>query len=224
ATRTAIACGGRVGPRWGVVRVLSRVLAAAVFGTSTLLAQDTPDEHAALPEVVVTATRTKTDAADVTNTVSVISASTIAQRDQATVADAMRGSPGVDITQFGSLGPSALASIRGAAPDQVLVLLDGVEVNAPMIGQFDFANLTTDSIDRVEILRGGGGTLYGSEAIGGVITVLSQRGKGPLTVSGLAEGGRAATQRELVGINGSYGPVGLTSAVSQLSSHRSPPW
>ena len=176
------------------------------------------DEPVALPEIVVTATRTKTDASDVTSTVSVIPGQTINERDQATVGDALRGSPGLDITQFGSLGSTTFASIRGAAPDQVLVLLDGVEVNTPTVGQFDFANLTTDAVDRVEVLRGGGGTLYGSEAIGGVINVLSGRGRGPLTVSGSAEGGRAATQREILGIKGAAGPAGVNGTVSYLAS------
>lgn len=193
-------------------------VSAALLMAATALAQQVPDERTELPEVVVTATRTKTSADDVTTTVSVISDETISERDQATVAEAMRGSPGLDIVQFGSLGQSAFASIRGGAPDQVLVLLDGVEVNTPTVGQFDFANLTTDSVDRVEILRGSGGTLYGSEAIAGVINVLSQRGKGPFTISTIGEGGRAATQRELLGINGSHGPLGVNGTVSYLAS------
>ena len=199
-----------------------RTLAVAVVALAVrALGQEQrqePAEHAELPEVVVTATRTKTEAAEVTNTVSVIPGNVINERDQSTVSDALRGSPGLDVTQFGSLGQSSFASIRGAAPDQVLVQLDGVQVNSPTVGQFDFANLTTDGIDRIEILRGGGGTLYGSEAIGGVINVLTRRGTGPLTVSGVAEGGRAATQRELLGVSGAYGPVGVNGTVSYLAS------
>jgi len=168
--------------------------------------------------VVVTATRTKTSAADVTNTVSVISGETVAERDQPMVSDALRGSPGVGVTQFGSLGASTFASIRGAAPDQVLVLLDGVEVNTPTVGQFDFANLTTDGLDRIEVLRGGGGTLYGSEAIGGVINVLTRRGSGPPTVSAIAEGGRAATQRELLRLTGAVGPFSVNGTTSYVGS------
>ena len=71
----------------------------------------------------------------------------------------------------------------------MLVLLDGVEVNTPTVGQFDFANLTSDGLDRIEVLRGGGGTLYGSEAIGGVINVLTQRGQRPGRRFGQRRGG-----------------------------------
>src|SRR5262245_48080641 len=194
-----------------------QVVAALLMATSAL-AQQVPDERTELPDVVVTATRTKTRSDDVTTRVSVISDETISHRDQATVAEAMRGSPGLDIVQFGSLGQSAFASIRGAAPDQVLVLLDGVEVNTPTVGLFDFANLTTDAVDRVEILRGAGGTLYGTEAIGGVINVLTARGDGPFTLAASGEGGRAATQRELANLRGAAGRFAVNGTLSYLAS------
>jgi vitamin B12 transporter len=198
--------------------VLSALLVAAALAAAAAPAQEPEPSHTELPEIVVTATRTKTDADDVTNTVSVISGETISERDQALASDALRGSPGLDITEFGSPGQSAFASIRGSSPDQVLVLLDGVQVNSPTVGQFDFANLTTDGIDRIEILRGGGGTLYGSEAIGGVVNVLTRRGSGPLTISASGQGGRAATQRESVGLDGAFGPFGVDGTVSYFGT------
>ena len=84
----------------------------------------------------------------------------------------------MQVTQSGSPGSVTDVSIRGATPSQTLVLVDGVEVNAGATGSFDFANLTTDNLDRVEVLRGAGGSLYGSQAIGGVVNVLSQEGEG----------------------------------------------
>jgi vitamin B12 transporter len=170
------------------------------------------------PEVVVTATRTQTRADDATASVSVISGTEIVQRDQSMVSDALRGAPGMDINEFGSTGQTAFASIRGSNPDQVLVLLDGVEVNTPTIGQFDFANLTTDNIDRIEILRGGGGALYGSEAIGGVVNVLTRRGEGPFHLLASGEAGSAATHHEILGINGAHGPFALSGTASYLAS------
>ncbi len=171
-----------------------------------------------LPEVVVTATRTQTRAEDSTASVSVISHDEISQRDQAMVGDALRGAPGMDVTQFGSAGQTAFATIRGSNPDQVLVLLDGVEVNTPTVGQFDFANLTTDNLNRIEVLRGAGGTLYGSEAIGGVVNVLTQRGEGPFHLLSSGEAGSAATHHESVGINGAHGPLALSGTASYLAS------
>ena len=186
------------------------VLLATALATAAT-AQDNPSE---LPEVVVTATRTPTRADDVTSSVSVISGEEIERRGETTTAEALRGAPGLDVTQFGTEGRSAFAAIRGAAPDQVLVLLDGVEANSPTVGQFDFANLTTDNIDRIEVLRGGGGTLYGSEAIGGVINVVTRRGEGPLHVTASGEAGRAAAHREVLGVNGAQGPFALSGTTS----------
>jgi len=171
-----------------------------------------------LPEVVVTATRTEMQSEDVTNSVSVVSGKEITQRDQQFVGDALRGAPGMDVTEFGAPGQTTFATIRGTNPDQVLVLMDGVDVNTPTVGQFDFANLTTDNVDHIEILRGGGGALYGSEAIGGVVNVLTQRGSGPFHLTADAEGGSADTQHERVGINGAQGPFSLAGTASYLST------
>src|SRR5262249_7603693 len=82
--------------------------------------------------------------------------------------------------------------------------------------QYDFANLTTDNVDRIEILRGGGGALYGSQAIGGVINVLTPRGEGPWRLSLRGEGGSGSTHREMLGLSGARGPFSLTAAVSSL--------
>ncbi len=200
-----------------VRRSIAYGLAAALLATLAL-AEDPATPERSLQEVVVTATRTRTDVEDVTTSVTVIDHDAIRDRDQATAIDALRGSPGLDVTQFGSLGQSSFASIRGASPDQVLVQLDGVQVNSPTVGQFDFANLTTDAVDRIEILRGGGGTLYGSEAIGGVVNVLSRRGAGPLTLSGSAAGGRASTQREALHLSGAHGIFAVDGTASYLAS------
>lgn len=169
-------------------------------------------------EIVVTATRIQTRADEATSSVSVISGAEIVQRDQTMVSDTLRGAPGMDLNEFGSTGHSAFASIRGSNPDQVLVLLDGVEVNTPTVGQFDFAHLTTDNIDRIEILRGGGGALYGSEAIGGVVNVLTRRGEGPFHLLASSEGGSANTHHEFLGVNGAQGPFALSGTASFLAS------
>ena len=188
----------------------------AVWCAVTFMATAAGADEAAprFADIVVTATRTETAADDVTRTVTVLPGAQIEQRAQSAAAEALRGAPGVDLTAFGSPGRSAFASIRGAAPDQVLVLLDGVEVNTPTVGQFDFGNLTTDDVGRIEVLRGAGGALYGSQAIGGVINVLTARGDGPLRFTWGAEGGRASSHREQFSVAGGRGPVGISGAVS----------
>jgi vitamin B12 transporter len=171
-----------------------------------------------LPPVVVTATRTEAPLEDVTTSVTVIGPTDLQQRAPLTAAEALRGAPGVGVTEFGSPGHTALVSIRGSAPDQVLVLLDGVKVNSPTVGQFDFANLTTENLGRIEILRGGGGALYGSEAIGGVINAMTQRGDGPWRVMASEAAGSGATHREVLDLNGAQGPVALSGSVAFLAS------
>jgi len=171
-----------------------------------------------VPEVVVTATRTEESVQDVPNSVTVVQGEDIERGDIYSTADALRGTPGLDVTEFGSSGHSAFASIRGSAADQVQVLLDGVEVNSPTVGQFDFANLTTDNIDRIEILRGGGGSLYGSDAIGGVVNVISRRGAGPLDVTASSEAGSVSTHHEVLSISGAHGPLALAGSTSFFAS------
>src|SRR5262245_61044095 len=140
---------------------LSCALAVAIGWSAAALAEEPP--RARLPETVVTATRTETTAEDAAASISVLDGGEIQRRGQDQSSDALRFVPGVDVTEFGSPGKTAFASIRGAAPDQVLVLVDGVEGNSTTVGQFDFADLPTDGLDRIEVLRGGGGALYGSE-------------------------------------------------------------
>ena len=98
-------------------------------------AEEPPAE---LAEVVVTATRTRTRAEDVTTSFSVVDRQEIEHRGQDFASDALRSVPGMDIIDFGSPGQTTFASIRGSAPDQVLVMLDGVEVNTPTVGQYHF--------------------------------------------------------------------------------------
>ena len=171
-----------------------------------------------LPDVVITATRTEANREDVPASVTTVSSEQMTQRGQTSAADALRGTPGVDLFEFGSPGQTAFLSIRGAAPDQVLVLLDGVEVNAPTTGQFDFAHLPTDNLDRIEVLRGAGGALYGSQAIGGVVNILTRRGEGPWRYSLAAEGGSGNTHREVMDLQGAQGPLGLSGTISFLDS------
>ena len=95
--------------------------------------------------------------------------------------------------QSGSPGHGHRVSIRGATASQTLILIDGVEVNTGATGGFDISNLTTDNLDRVEVLRGAGGSLYGSQAIGGVVNLITQEGEGAPKASMLSEGGNRAT-------------------------------
>jgi vitamin B12 transporter len=97
-------------------------------------------------------------------------------------------------------------------------LIDGVEINSTTTGAYDFANLTTESIERIEVLRGAGGTLYGSQAIGGVINIITKRGQGPLDVGVSAQGGNGWTNRQVATIRGGVGDLGYAFSVGRLAS------
>lgn len=171
-----------------------------------------------LSPVVVTATRTEVPLSETTASVTVITDEEIRQQQASTVVEALRFVPGLDVVQNGSLGTTSNVFIRGAESDQTLVLIDGVEVNSVTLGAFDFSNLTTENIDRIEVLRGAGGTLYGSQAVGGVINVITKKGEGTPAVTVSAEGGKGSTHRETLSFSGSHGIVGVSGGVSSVDT------
>ena len=171
-----------------------------------------------LNPIVVTATRIPQPIGEIGTTITVVEAPQIQEQKIDRVADVLREVPGVQVTQSGSPGSVTDVSIRGATPSQTLVLIDGVEVNAGATGSFDLGNLTTGNLDRLEVLRGAGGSLYGSQAIGGVINVLSQEGDGPPTATLLSEGGNRATSNQVGTISGAQGNLGYSGAVSYFST------
>lgn len=172
-----------------------------------------------LPPVVVTATRTETPEQDVTTSISVITADDIRKQQAVTVVDALRNVPGVDVVQSGSMGEVASLFIRGSNSNQVLVLVDGIEVNSVTAGLFDFAHLLTDNVERIEVLRGSGGALYGSKAVGGVIDIITKKGAGSPQAALSAEGGNGRTHREVFGLSGSSGALGYSLSSSYLRTN-----
>jgi len=171
-----------------------------------------------LPPVFVTSTRTETPLPQVTTSASVVTTKDIQDQQAEMVLETLRRLPGLDVVQSGSNGTSASVFIRGSDSDQVLVLIDGVEVNSTTLGAFNFAHLTTDNIERVEVLRGSGGTLYGSQAIGGVINIITKKGQGPLEAGLSLEGGNGWTNRQMLSLRGAAGKLGYSFTASRLAS------
>ena len=108
------------------------------------------------------------------------------------VQDALREVPGAMVVQSGSFGGVSSVFLRGGESDYVKVLIDGVPANQSG-GAFNWANLTTENIDRIEILRGPGSVIYGSDAVSGVVQIFTRRGQGGFSVEGGAEGGTFGT-------------------------------
>lgn len=171
-----------------------------------------------LPPVFVTSTRTENPLAQVTTSATIITNKEIQDQEAETALEVLRNVPGLDVVQSGSRGNNTSVFARGADSDHVLVLIDGVEVNSTTLGAFNFAHLTTDNVERIEILRGAGGTLYGSQAIGGVINILTKKGQGPLEAGLTLEGGNGSTFRQLLTVRGGAGKFAYSLSGARLGS------
>lgn len=175
-------------------------------------------DPATVEEVVVSATRTNLPKSKVTKTVSVITAADMEHTHAQTVLDVLRDVPGVHVRRSGGIGRTTAVVIRGSTDDQVLVRLDGVDVSSPTLGSFNWSTLPPDAIERIEVLRGSASTLYGSNAIGGVINIITKHGAGPARTSYQQEIGTLRTFREVVSYQAEVGPVRYYGAVSRLDS------
>src|SRR5215831_1417691 len=145
---------------------------------------------AASENVIVTATRLSGEQAG--SNVSILDAATIQARNPGSVVDLLRDLPSVYIQQSGGRGSVVSLFTRGAKPNFTLVLLDGVKANDPTNtrgGSYDFSTLDLNDIERIEFVRGPASAIYGSDAVGGVINIISRRGSDHLEAGLKAEGG-----------------------------------
>jgi vitamin B12 transporter len=157
-----------------------------------------------LEPVVVTATKLEEPQERLGATVTVITEDELKLYNYETVGDALRQVPGLEIQRSGSLGKLTNMRIRGTSTAQVQVLIDGMRVKSPTLGSFDFSDLAIDQIERIEIVRGPQSTLHGADAIGGVVNIITKRGKGPFSAFASTEAGNYDTLRERAGFSGSY--------------------
>jgi vitamin B12 transporter len=167
--------------------------------------------------VVVTAERFEQKLEQTGASVTVVPEEAMRVQEYRAVDEVLRTVPGVQILTSGSPGKLSTVRIRGANPTQVQVLIDGVRVKSLTSGDFDFADLTLDDIARVEVLRGPQSTLYGADAIGGVVNIITKRGQGPPSGFLDLEGGNYETFRGRAGVSGSEGPWSYSLGVSGLT-------
>ncbi len=144
--------------------------------------------------VVVSASPGGALATQVGSSVSIVTRQDIEDQGAQNVYEVLRGLPGVEVSQTGRHGGATSVFIRGGNSNYNLVMIDGIEVNQ-FGGDFDFASLGVDGVDHVEVARGPQSALYGSNAVAGVINIVSERGEGPPHFSFLAEGGSFTTRR-----------------------------
>jgi vitamin B12 transporter len=190
---------GKNGVLAGLVTAVLIVLAPRRAGAQGGVDSATTKPHELAP-IVVTATRVPIPA--VTTATTVLSGEALRDQGITHLLDALRQVPGLAIVQTGSFGGQTSLYTRGGESGYTRVLIDGVPVNDPG-GDFDFADLTTEDIDRIEIVRGPASVLYGTDAVTGVIQVFTRRGEGPPRITANLRGGNYGTTVLSGGVSGS---------------------
>jgi vitamin B12 transporter len=181
------------------------------------------DEGAA-ESVVVTATRIPTPESEVASSITVITADEIAAMQSQTLPDVLKNVPGLNLVQSGGPGGQTTLLMRGTNSNHTKVLVDGIDVGDPSspTGAFDFGQFLTQDIQKVEVLRGPQSGLYGSDAIGGVINIITKSGSGPAQLNANVQGGSFDTFNQAGGVSGSAGQFHYSANLEHFHSGATP--
>jgi outer membrane cobalamin receptor len=163
--------------------MLKRNIGLFIFIICLILAVAAQADELNLEQVVVTATRTPQVMKNVGTNVSVITKEDIAESKMNSLADIVNKAAGVETGKEGTLGSNPSLSIRGCRVEQVLVMIDGRSVNSTSLGLAELSQIPLDNIDRVEIVRGAASSLYGSNALGGVINIITKKGESGVPIT-----------------------------------------
>ncbi len=176
------------------------IIKAALFGAISLpfaACADTPMEM-----LIETPTRMSQPLDQTIADTTVLTQQDIRNSGATDVPTLLRLLPGVEVAQLGGLGSQSSVFMRGTNSDQVLVLLDGVRINSATTGSTALEHIMLDSVERIEVVRGNVSSLYGSEAIGGVIQIFTKQGHGAPVINASAGIGSHGTQRLAAGYSG----------------------
>ncbi len=171
----------------------------ALLFAVTSLAQAATDT---LDEVVVTATRTAQAADASLASVTVITRQDIERLQAQSVPEVLRGVAGLTFSNNGGAGKATSVFLRGTNADHVLVLVDGIKIGSATLGTASFQDIPVAQIERIEIVRGPRASLYGSEAIGGVIQIFTRKGGGAMAPSASFTAGSYGTYNTALGLSG----------------------
>ncbi|MBF4989844.1 TonB-dependent receptor domain-containing protein [Methylophilus sp. QUAN] len=175
-------------------------------------------DNLTLDEVVVTATRTPQQLESVIADITVINREEILRAGQSTFIELLQAQQGIEISSNGGAGKTSSVFLRGTNPGQVVVLIDGLRVSSATAGTTTFENIPLAQIDRIEILRGPATSLYGQDAIGGVIQIFTKKGEGkPQFYAGLGYGSYHTLTAD-AGVNGAYQDTKFSLTASSSDS------
>ncbi len=195
------------------------VLMIMLWGASAAQADD---PAAPLVPLVVTATRIPTELSQVASSLTLITAEDIEAHQWRTLPDALATTPGLSLTQTGGPGGQTSVFLRGANANHTKVLIDGIDVVDPSEGSFDFGQTLTSAFARVEVLRGPQSSLYGSDALGGVINIVTAEGHGRPRFNAAVEGGSFDTLNETAAVSGSTGGLSFRADIAHAFSGDTP--
>ncbi|MCM8770572.1 MAG: TonB-dependent receptor [Candidatus Omnitrophica bacterium] len=186
-----------------------------LFCCSTVFAQEIE-----LEKIVITPHRFEEFLRAAGGSVTVITSEEAKEKGLNTVKDVLKNVLGLDVVKTGEYGGQTSVFLRGANSGQTRVMIDGVRVYDPISvnAAFDFAHLTMDNVERIEIVRGPQSALYGSDAMGGVINIITKKGRGKLRYSLLYEGGAHNTFRQAVDLQGQVKKLSYSMSASRLDS------
>ena len=180
-------------------------------------------QEAELPSVVVSATRFDIPLDQSPATVTVISSEDIEQKQIQRVSDALREVPGLAVVQTGTAGQLTSVFMRGLPSQDMQVLVDGIPINQGLSGAMNFADITTDDIDRIEVVRGPQSAIYGPHALAGVIQIFTKQGTGTPGIMVAGEGGSYDSYREWGQSDGKIGDFDYSIAGSRLDTDNARP-
>lgn len=177
-----------------------------------------PAAATALSEISVSATGVPIPLAETGSSVTVLTADRLQAQQRRTVPEALQQVPGLNLVQTGGAGGQTSVFIRGANSNHVKVQIDGIDVNDPSTPNrsFDFSQLLTEDLSRIEVLRGPQSGLYGADAIGGVISFVTRRGEGPAKATAFVEGGSFGSFNQGGRIAGSEGIFDYSVSVQHV--------
>ncbi len=190
-----------------------------------LFSQKNSEKETQIPplhhEVTVTATRLETPLKEIACSITVITREDMERTKKTTVLEVLQEIIGLSVIQNGPSGGAGSLFLRGGNSEHTLILMDGVELNDPISPSrsLDLAHLTLDNIERIEILRGPQSTLYGSDALSGVVNIITQKGHGAPELSFSSLGGSYGTLFNQANIRGSSQKIHYSLAAASLQSN-----
>ncbi|MBI4824465.1 MAG: TonB-dependent receptor [Nitrospirae bacterium] len=191
-----------------LVVFLMLVMASAVWA----------EEKVRVEEVVVTAGRIEEPSQETTSDVVVIKEEEIKKMNVQFVADVLRQVSELNLIQSGGKGKLANVLIRGGSSEHTMVMIDGIRVKSTTTGSYDFSDLTVDDIERIEIVKGPQSTIYGSEAMAGVINIITKKGKGKPKTELSFEAGSFSTYKPSLSVSGGTGKISYRLNSSYLKT------